>query len=70
LTPTTDAEHLTPLPSLLNGDMSQSSTIELPKVAPGGLEPCETPLPEVIQVNIQIFHSKTKKIVDLNFFLV
>ena len=43
--------------------MSQNSTIELPKVAPGGLEPCETPLPEVIQVNIfsSNFSLKQKK---------
>ncbi|XP_046646627.1 multiple PDZ domain protein-like isoform X7 [Daphnia pulicaria] len=48
-TPTTDAEHLTPLPSLLNGDLSQNNTIELPKVAPSGLPSCDTPMPEVIQ---------------------
>ncbi|XP_046458558.1 multiple PDZ domain protein-like isoform X7 [Daphnia pulex] len=48
-TPTTDAEHLTPLPSLLNGDLSQNNTIELPKVAPSGLPSSDTPMPEVIQ---------------------
>lgn len=50
VTPVTDAEHMTPLPSLLNGDMSQTNTIELPKVAPILIQPCETPVPEVIQV--------------------
>ena len=50
-TPTTDAEHLTPLPSLLNGDMSQSATLELPKVAPPVIHlPSVTPQPEIIQV--------------------
>ncbi|KAI9558121.1 hypothetical protein GHT06_014874 [Daphnia sinensis] len=52
VTPVTDAEHMTPLPSLLNGDMSQSNTIELPKVAPHGIQPSETPVPEVIQTGV------------------
>ncbi|XP_059351860.1 multiple PDZ domain protein-like isoform X2 [Daphnia carinata] len=52
VTPVTDAEHMTPLPSLLNGDVSQTNTIELPKVAPYGLQPSETPVPEVIQTGV------------------
>ncbi|XP_045028457.1 multiple PDZ domain protein isoform X3 [Daphnia magna] len=52
VTPVTDAEHMTPLPSLLNGDMSQTNTIELPKVAPHVIQPCETPVPEVIQTGV------------------
>lgn len=54
VTPMTDAEHLTPLPSLINGDMGMTDTIELPKVAPLGITPPVTPMPEVIQVCLEI----------------